>query len=434
VKRWLGCLLVVLGCTDPLALGDGQLTCNDGECPDGFACRHAPDGQKRCYRGGSSSNGAGGSGGAMPATCPSCSITALAAGLRHTCALTDKGEVWCWGDNTYGQVEPGGGSPRPQPRRVLQGATGVSVGDKHSCAIVDQKVQCWGDNAFGQVTGAIGLGPALKIAAGGYHTCAKIGRTPPSIWCWGKNLLGDGAAAAEVKPTWDGDEVALVASGARHSCAIGFPSEQIWCWGDNTDGQLGRATSSCSNNCPPEKVTRDGGLFKLAAVALGESHSCGYSGKDLYCWGKNDKMQLGTSSNDMATSTPSALDHECTETATGQQMAGFSGGLTLGGDHGCIACDTKTNQHVAISWGDNTSGQLARMGNPTGAPPGTFGGLTQLPFPAILAAGGQHTCAVTNTMDKNEIWCAGANDAGQLGSGTTSPTSGGMLQKVKPFE
>ena len=31
-------------------------------------------------------------------------VTAVAAGVKHTCASTRDGSLWCWGDNSYGQL------------------------------------------------------------------------------------------------------------------------------------------------------------------------------------------------------------------------------------------------------------------------------------------------------------------------------------------
>ncbi|WP_298402727.1 hypothetical protein [uncultured Chloroflexus sp.] len=64
--------------------------------------------------------------GPTSATSPSgvLSYTAIAAGVEHTCALTTADEVWCWGDDYYGQ--PGDGtttdSSVPVAVRGLRGA------------------------------------------------------------------------------------------------------------------------------------------------------------------------------------------------------------------------------------------------------------------------------------------------------------------------
>jgi alpha-tubulin suppressor-like RCC1 family protein len=72
----------------------------------------------------------------------------LSAGTAHTCALTESGEVYCWGNNEHGQVGNGTGlSFRPLTWVHSLGADAVSVeaGPHHSCAILSSGgVQCWG--------------------------------------------------------------------------------------------------------------------------------------------------------------------------------------------------------------------------------------------------------------------------------------------------
>ena len=88
--------------------------------------------------------------------------TALAAGIDHTCAiLTDK-SVKCWGDNNLGQT--GGGSKKSSNTRTIIGTQGdplsgetvtaIAAGNNHACAILsDDSIKCWGSNDFGQTGG-----------------------------------------------------------------------------------------------------------------------------------------------------------------------------------------------------------------------------------------------------------------------------------------
>lgn len=89
---------------------------------------------------------------------PSGEVVSFVDAVSHTCALTTKGEVACWGDNAFGQT---GSGPRPQERERPSlvpelGPTEVLVGDGlHTCALGQRRLRCWGDNAQGQ------LGPSL---------------------------------------------------------------------------------------------------------------------------------------------------------------------------------------------------------------------------------------------------------------------------------
>lgn len=82
-------------------------------------------------------------------------ILSVSTGARHACALTRDGSVWCWGANDHRQL--GVGSVElfsVTPLRVvgLPKATAVSLGDDFSCARTeDGRVWCWGNNDVGQL-------------------------------------------------------------------------------------------------------------------------------------------------------------------------------------------------------------------------------------------------------------------------------------------
>ena len=92
------------------------------------------------------------------------SAVAISAGGTHTCALLEDGSVKCWGINYYGELGLGdtairGDGPGEMgdalPALDLgtgRTATGLSSGDLHTCAVLDDgSVKCWGDNDAGQL-------------------------------------------------------------------------------------------------------------------------------------------------------------------------------------------------------------------------------------------------------------------------------------------
>jgi alpha-tubulin suppressor-like RCC1 family protein len=74
-----------------------------------------------------------------------------------SCARRQTGETDCWGRNDYGQLginESGTGSQRdvPTPVMNLPDAVQVAVGTLHACAIRSVgEVVCWGNNSYRQV-------------------------------------------------------------------------------------------------------------------------------------------------------------------------------------------------------------------------------------------------------------------------------------------
>jgi alpha-tubulin suppressor-like RCC1 family protein len=58
------------------------------------------------------------------------------------CALQAEGTVWCWGRRAL----------LPAPVPGIDGATSISDGERHRCAVLrDRTVVCWGDNSDGQL-------------------------------------------------------------------------------------------------------------------------------------------------------------------------------------------------------------------------------------------------------------------------------------------
>jgi alpha-tubulin suppressor-like RCC1 family protein len=82
-----------------------------------------------------------------------------AAGIGRTCAIA-AGDVYCWGENSFGRVGNGAnGAPIVGAPVKLSGIQGkvseIAIGDSHGCALTEAGVQCWGSNLDGQLGGAI---------------------------------------------------------------------------------------------------------------------------------------------------------------------------------------------------------------------------------------------------------------------------------------
>lgn len=183
-------------------------------------------------------------------------VTALAARARHTCALRSDGSLWCWGDNSDGQLGVGDTDNRFGPVRVGDGTDWRSLvaGALHTCAVdgADQ-LHCWGDNASGQLglgdtddrttPAAVGAPASYAALAGGFgHTCAL--NAGGELRCWGGNgdgQLGLGDTDARLAPVAVAGVWAQVAAGADHTCARDDVGA-VRCWGANDWGQLGADT------------------------------------------------------------------------------------------------------------------------------------------------------------------------------------------------
>ncbi|MCA9671833.1 MAG: hypothetical protein KC503_39810 [Myxococcales bacterium] len=182
----------------------------------------------------------------------------VSAGVYHSCAVDDGRGLWCWGDVAsfaLGQVAPA--APLAQPTRVGSASdwSRVVAGAFHNCALRGAgELWCWGENSHGQV----GVGPARPgvlvwqprrvgsnddynaLALGQSATCAV--RRSGELYCWGSNDIGqlglgdrlDRDSPARVSlEGWQ-----AIALGRRHTCGV-RRGGTLWCWGENTRGQLG---------------------------------------------------------------------------------------------------------------------------------------------------------------------------------------------------
>jgi alpha-tubulin suppressor-like RCC1 family protein len=133
-------------------------------------------------------------------------VLQLSAGLSFACAIGQGGQPWCWGDNRKGEL--GGGltastSPLPVPVSGLGPCSQISAGYEHACAVTQAgQVWCWGDNTYGELgngqdggTSNVPLpvtgldGGVVAVGASWDFTCALT--QAGQIWCWGNNFNGD---------------------------------------------------------------------------------------------------------------------------------------------------------------------------------------------------------------------------------------------------
>src|SRR5512142_3307052 len=139
--------------------------------------------------------------------------TTIAAGLDHSCGVTNRDAAYCWGRNAYGQLGDTSTADRTIPVTVGTGYVSVTVGRYHSCALTSAgKAYCWGWNGDGQlgdrtttprkVPVAVSGGLSFaSLSAGAAHTCGIT--AGGAAYCWGRNAcgqLGDGSTTDRPAP------------------------------------------------------------------------------------------------------------------------------------------------------------------------------------------------------------------------------------------
>jgi alpha-tubulin suppressor-like RCC1 family protein len=341
-------------------------------------------------------------------------VSKLALGWDHTCALTTTGGVKCWGSNSNGQLGNGSTQSRAVPRDVYgltSGVTDIAAGAMHTCAVVNGGLKCWGSNDNGQLgdntdddrwlpVDVSGLTSGVSaVAAGDAFTCAVT--SSGGLKCWGDNdngQLGDGSKSDRWTPddvTGLTSDVDAVTAGAQHACAR-TSSSGAKCWGQNDNGQLGDSTKV--GKTAPVDVSGMG--LGVRTLVAGSSHTCvRTTWNSAMCWGFNGSGQVGDGTRDDRTkpTNVSGLNHSVID-------------ITAKGSHSCVAWYLSG----AKCWGFNGQGGLGDGTTERRTEPVDVLYLTE--EVSDIAGGSRFTCAVVG----GGVKCWGANDDGQLGDGTTT--------------
>jgi alpha-tubulin suppressor-like RCC1 family protein len=271
-------------------------------------------------------------------------ISNINFGVNHSVALTSSGRIFTWGSNNVGQLGNGTISSSPQLTPVeITEMINLSVGDYiksissgNDATIiltVNGEVWVWGDNSFGRlgndstesysdtpinITNQFGLnsGEMISLVEFGYEYSAASLTSNGRVFTWGYNRfgrLGDGTNISSKKPIDITSRFALpnnevitsVALGMYHSSAI-TNLGRMFTWGYNVQGQLGNGTTN--RRVTPTDITDKFNLAlneKIIQVTLGMYHSSALTSDGrLFMWGSNERISLGVATNPINRLTP----------------------------------------------------------------------------------------------------------------------------------
>jgi alpha-tubulin suppressor-like RCC1 family protein len=322
----------------------------------------------------------------VTAAVPVTAFASVTAGGAHTCALTASGAAYCWGRGESGQI----GVPVPTT----------------TCPLDSAPFPC------SKVPVAVGGGLTFaQLAGGGAHTCGLTSDGTP--YCWGSNAsgqLGDNAFTNRDAPVPVATALKFVRidAGAQHTCAL-TNDGKAYCWGSNTRGQLGDGTTTLRS--APVAVTGGHTFQRIAAGGFNIGHTCALtSGGDAYCWGDNERGQLGIGTGGSGAAADLTPHPEPARVTAALTFTAITVGL---GRHACALTATG----AAHCWGENGFGALGD---------GTFLRHSPVPVPVHgglalthVIAGGfiGHTCGLTAS---GTGYCWGENEVGAIGDGSTT--------------
>jgi hypothetical protein len=252
----------------------------------------------------------------------------------------------------------------------------VASGDV-SCLRVDRQMECWGGSKSATPAG-LQVDDVTGICTGGGFAC---GRRED-----GRVLCGPAAPGTELVRVPGILRATVLSCGAAGGCFIDFEGVSCWDWSADGVGEINRVP----------------GLSGVRDVGVGASHRCAaLESGTLWCWGDNDKGQLGTDPAQLRSSV------EPVQVASAANVTR----VAAGGEHTCVLAAGQVQ-----CFGANEVGQLGRSGGTSPLPLP----VDVLPHSVEVASGLRHSCATT--VD-GEVYCWGWNRSGQLGDGTSDDRS-----------
>lgn len=301
-------------------------------------------------------------------------------GMNSSCAIASNDLLYCWGFGADGQLGNGAGTTNSSPVQVsMPGALAtekiksVAIGWTHACAIAtDNKVYCWGDNSEGQLgnsststsltptpvttSGALSGLDAKFVTAGRNFTCIIASNDRP--YCWGagsSGQLGNTASAQSTVPVpvtysgvMNGKILTSISSGWLSTCASSIDGK-AFCWGYGGHGQLGNNSTNSSNT--PVAVLDSGALAgkTIKSVRSGTYHICANTNDNMaFCWGSNTYGALSQELNMINSSVPVKV--YSSGVLSRLSIKQVSGGTNY-------SCLLASDDNV-YCWGTNNSGQL----------------------------------------------------------------------------
>jgi len=395
-----------------------QIGSNDLVAGDSFTLVQKPDGtiwtwgdDSRGQQGDNQANNPA----AVPQPVPNLSgMTSAAATGEHALAVDSNGYVWAWGADDQSQCGDGGTTDLLQPTQINFPSDDITIatvyaGPNNGFAVDSNgNLYGWGDNTYGQLgdgtTNSQGTPEAIssmagvvKIASSPVHTLAL--KSDGTVWATGLNdvsQLGDGTtnSVSLFQPVPGLAHVVDIAVGITHSMAL-LADGTVWTWGLSSNGQLGDGNNDLVST--PQQVL---GLPPAVAIEAVDTKSYVIlADGTVRCFGSGfeGQMGLGTTQDQLSPVEPTGITNVS---------------LIAAGTYHAVVC---TTTGAFYGWGDNDDFDLTQ----------DFNNLTRdtevhdPAFQGFISVGSGENDTIGLKQD-GTVWAFGDGTNGVLGQGNWS--------------
>lgn len=332
----------------------------------------------------------------------------------------------------------------PSPAPAADTLASLVAGRNSSCALTTAgDAYCWGETGGGAL---VRSGAAMRLSGpGGERLELRAVSTHGNVVCGitragelqcsglGERMWGQVAwdptprqcGALRCLPLYPANGLALppgplrsVAVGWRFVCVQGAGVD-TYCWGANERGQLGSGEAVEGEAPPLMRPARVVGGHRLASVAAGSFGGCGVEEAEgeVWCWGFGYHAAPEDTTVRACRPAPGGYVEPCERPEPVRVRVDSAGGWARPGEvrfarvsvHGSLVC-ALSEAGVVHCWGDNYRCGLGRCRAPASA--------VARPVPLAgravdVGVGDRHACA--GTAD-GRVFCWGDNSEGQLGS------------------
>ncbi|KAN0045433.1 hypothetical protein ACTA71_005811 [Dictyostelium dimigraforme] len=228
-------------------------------------------------------------------------VSHVSCGVQHTGFLTSSGELFMFGNGSFGKLGTGDTEDRLQPTAIDVSVSFIDLqcGNDHTIALASGgTVFTWGSTSLGRlgqgkISGSfypkmiVGLQGIKSVYAGGASSGAINGDN--QLYTWGYNKygqLGINNLTDQFSPVrcvfFDKIGVKSFAIGDRHMGAIDQQGE-LYTWGMNEEYQIGDG-SSFNKSIPTAIKVKS--FQKFSSIQCGGTYTCavGENGS-FWCWG-----------------------------------------------------------------------------------------------------------------------------------------------------